>query len=63
MSLIIHVNSLYIYQTVLSIPYMSPKVSNRLFSIMYGKDEYLLLLVPNRLVLMNLDSPKSLIVS
>ena len=63
MSIVLHVNSLYLYQTVLSVPYMAPKVSNSLFSIMYEEDEYLLLYVPYRLVSMSLDSPNSLTIS
>lgn len=63
MSIVIRVNSLYLYQTVLSVPYVAPKVSNSLLSIVYEKDEYLILLTPSRLFSMNLDSPNSLIVS
>lgn len=63
MSIVIRVNSLYLYQTVLSVPYVAPKVSFSLFTTMYGEDEYLLLYVPNRLVLMNLDSLNPLVIS
>ena len=63
MSIVIRVNSLYLYQTVLSVPYVAPKVSNSLLSIVYEKDEYLILLTPSRLFSMNLDRPNSLIVS
>lgn len=63
MSIVFRVTNLYIYRTMISIPYVSPKVSTSLSPIMYGEGEYLILFVPNRLVSMSLDSPNSLTIS
>lgn len=63
MSIVFRITNLYIYRTMISIPYVSPKVSTSLSPIMYGENEYLILFVPNRLVSMSLDDPSTLVVS
>lgn len=63
MSIVLRVTNLCIYRTVISIPRVSPKVSNSLSPIMCGEDDYLILFVHNRLVSMSLDNLNSLIAS
>ena len=63
MSIVLRVTNLYIYRTMISIPYVPPEVSTSLSPIMYGENEYLILFVPNRLVSMSLDDPSTLIIS